>query len=186
MANLFTPFAKTAEKVLGDTDLSPAMIYMVDVVNANALPFLADQFDVLGFKGWDLALTEKQQRELIKTSIAIKRHIGTPYAIKQALKAIGYENVTIQEGVMMSSIFYDAEYTYNGAVLHGGFNWASFIVTIKTKSPDQLSNKTKELIENLINYYKNARSKLYALNFLADGYNYYDSSNKHDGLIAYM
>lgn len=34
--------------------LDKLLIYLVDTVDAKALPYLAEQFDVLGFKGWEL------------------------------------------------------------------------------------------------------------------------------------
>ena len=184
--NLFDVFSKTADQLFQDVDLSPAMIYMVDTVNANALPFLATQFDVEGFKGWNLATTEKQKRELIKTDIEIKRHLGTPYAIKRALLAIGFGNVTIAEGISTGNIFYyDGTFSHDGSIVYMSSNWASFIVTIRHQDPSIITTETRKLIQDLILYYKNARSKLVELRFFSDELNYYDAHNTHDATITY-
>jgi len=186
MANLFDIFSKTAEKVIGDIDLTPAMIYLFDAVNANALPALASQFDVEGFKGWDLAITEKQKRELLKTVMEIKSHLGTPFAIKRSLAAIGFSKVTIQEGIGTSDgMFYDGVSLYDGSIKYGGFDWSAFTVTIKTKYSVLVSNETKELVTNLILYYKNARSKLVNVIYQEDSLFYYDGTLIHNGSINY-
>lgn len=186
MANIFDIFTRTSNQAIGDIDLTPAMIYLFDVVNPNALPFLSDQFDVSGFKGWDLAITEKQKRELLKTVMQIKRHLGTPYAIKKSLSAIGFDKVTIQEGIGTGEgIMYDGMNIHDGSVMHGGFNWAAFTVTIKTKYSVLVSDDTKELVTNLILYYKNARSKLVQVIYQEDDLYYYDGTLIHDATINY-
>ena len=133
--NLFEVFSQTAEQLFRDVDLSPAMVYLVDTVNANALPFLAAQFDVEGFKGWNLATTDTQKRDLIKSAIELKRKRGTPFAIKRALASIGFTNVEIQEGIQvgLGPFNYDGEYNYDGTIMHGGFSWASFRVIISVQ-----------------------------------------------------
>ena len=184
--NLFDVFGKTADQLFRDVDLSPAMIYLVDTVNVNALPFLATQFDVEGFKGWNLATTETQKRELIKTAIEIKRHLGTPYAIKRALLVIGFDKVTIQEHVIVGDVFiYDGTYIHDGGVLHGGMNWASFSVTISVPDVSLVTVETKALIIQLINYYKNQRSLLVEVIYEDDNLYYYDGTEIHDGTIIH-
>lgn len=182
MANIFDISDKTINQAIGDIDLSPAMIYLFDVVNANALPFLASQFDVEGFKGWDLAITEIQKRELLKTAMQIKKHLGTPYAIKQALIAVlsgiitGYDKITIQEGRDYSIMLLDGSWTLDGNEILGGHDWASFTVTVKTKHSVIVSSDTKALIVKLILYYKNARSKLREIIYQEDDVIYLDGT----------
>jgi len=182
--NLFDVFSKTADQLFRDVDLSPAMVYMVDTVNAEALPFLASQFDVEGFKGWNLATTEDKKRELIKTAIEIKRHLGTPYAIKRALLAIGFSNVIITEGVIIGDVFFhNGTYLHDGTMFHGGMDWASFNVTISVQDPSIISDETKAQIRELIIYYKNARSLLVDVIYQDDGLNYHDAAHTHNGSI---
>lgn len=45
-------FDQIAEERLAELDLSVLLIYMIDTVPAAALPILAEQLDVLGYKGW--------------------------------------------------------------------------------------------------------------------------------------
>lgn len=185
--NLFDVFSKTADQLFRDVDLSPAMIYLIDTVNANALPFLAKQFDVEGFKGWSLATTEQQKREIIKTAIEIKKHLGTPYAIRRALEAMGFGNVTFQEGEQVGGDagLYDGSQNYDGTLMFGGFNWAAFTVTISVQDPGGITDETKALIRELILYYKNARSLLIDVIYESDGISYFDGTYNYDSTITY-
>ena len=187
MANIFEISDKTINQAIGDIDLSPAMIYLFDVVNVNAFSFLATQFDVEGFKGWDLAVSDVQKRELLKTSIQIKRHLGTPYAIKQALSSIGFDKVTIKEGVSgANDLFFSGVKNYDGSIMFGGSNWSAFTVTVISKYSVAISSETKALIEKLILYYKNARSKLIEVVYQQDSVYYFDGTLVYNSIINYQ
>lgn len=73
---------------LGSIDLTPLLIYIIDHVDSSALPHLAWQFHI---EGWELAETDKEKRTLIKRAIELHRYKGTPWAVKEAIKACGYE-----------------------------------------------------------------------------------------------
>lgn len=80
-------------------EVEAVLVYMIDTVSASALPVLARQFDVEGFRGYGLATTDEQRRQIIKQAIELKRYMGTVWAIKQAMQAVGYMDATLIEGV---------------------------------------------------------------------------------------
>lgn len=80
---------------LSQIDLTKLLVYMVDLVDPSALPYLGAQFDVLGYKGFRLANTEDDQRQIIKRAIELHRYKGTEWAIKEALKSIGFADVAL-------------------------------------------------------------------------------------------
>jgi P2-related tail formation protein len=86
----------TAE--LAQIDLTKLLVYMIDTVDPSALPFLGSQFDVLGYKGFRLATTQDDQREIIKRAIELHRYKGTEWAIREALKSIGFAEVVLLKG----------------------------------------------------------------------------------------
>ena len=164
MLKIFEPLFK---KWIDDVNMSPFMVYMIDAVDASALPFLAEQFNVESYRGWDLTSTEAERRELIKTAIQIQKKIGTQYSIKQALRAIGFTDVIITEGVGIPN-YYDGTYDFSGAIYYDGGTsdvWVNFIVTISVTDPMAIPNSQKELIRLLINEYKPKRCILVSLNF---------------------
>ncbi len=93
----FAAWYSVIKETLAEVDLGKLLVYIVDTVDASALPFLAEQFDVLGYKGLKLATTEADQRTIIKRSIELHRYKGTKWAIKEALKSIGFAEVEVVE-----------------------------------------------------------------------------------------
>lgn len=83
---------------LAQIDLGKLLVYDVDTVDPSALPYLGSQFDVLGYKGFRLANTEDDQREIIKRAIELHRYKGTEWAIKQALISIGFADIVLLKG----------------------------------------------------------------------------------------
>lgn len=78
-------------------DLSEFLPYLVDTVAPSVLPYLADQFDIDGLQGFGMAETEQQQRDIIKKSIALHKFIGTPWAIREACRTVGFPIVILEE-----------------------------------------------------------------------------------------
>ena len=125
---------------VGRVDLTPLLVYMIDNVAASALPHLAEQFDVTGYKGWIQTGSETERRELIKSAVAKHYYKGTPYAIKQALADISIES-TIQEW-----------FEYGAAPFH-----FKVIVELLVQGADSAKI---DMIDKLVNEYKNVRSLL--------------------------
>lgn len=141
---------------LSRMNLRALSVYDIDAVDATALYDLADQFNVLGHRGWSLADTEAKKRSLIKRSIELHRTAGTPYAIKRALEALGYPNTTIIEN---PATRYDGSIAYNGSKPYGESPYGTFIVTLSSALPSP--NQTQiRLIFLLIEEWKNLRSVL--------------------------
>ena len=137
-------------------DLDVLSIYDIDQVDVSALYDLADQFNVLGLRGWLLAGTEQQRRDLIKEAIQLHQTAGTPFAIKRVMALVGYPNATIKEN---PGNFYDSEWTYDGTRAYSGAQLGEFVVTLDSQQ-SKVSGELIDLIVALINEWKNARSKL--------------------------
>jgi P2-related tail formation protein len=116
--------------------LDELLIYFIDTVSARLLPVLAEEFDVLGVKGWDFATTEEEQRDLLKKSIFLKRYRGTRWSVEEALKMTQYTIYNFQEGTS---------------------HWAKFRITVSQNDyPIDVQQLT--LATALVNEYKNLRS----------------------------
>lgn len=123
--------------------LDALLVYMIDTVNKSALYALAEQFDVLGYKGWKLADTEEKKRSLIKKAIELHRYKGTIWAIREALRTIGYPDATITEHVT---------------------HWAGFTIQLNTGNMPVNAAMIEEAVA-MVNEYKNVRSHLMGLEF---------------------
>lgn len=74
----FSILANIAAERFAQIDLTALLVYLVDIVDASALPSLAEQFHVQGLEGWLFAANEQEKRELIKQAIELHKYKGTP------------------------------------------------------------------------------------------------------------
>lgn len=143
-------------------DLTECLPYLVDSCNQSVLPFLADQFDVDGLRGFAMAENEEQQRDIIKKSIALHKYIGTPWAIREACRTVGFPVIVLQEGV---------------TEITGGQespeDWARFRVLVEADMSRLITADNARKLRLFVEFYKNERSSLIELGF-------YQSCLEHD------
>lgn len=77
-------------------DLTKLLVYWFDIVDASALPLLAQQFHIMGLEGWDFATTESEKRALLKQAVELHRYKGTPWAVRQGIRRYD-PNIDIEE-----------------------------------------------------------------------------------------
>lgn len=156
----FAAFDMLVKQRFSELELDKVLIYLIDNVDPDAIPYLAEQFDVLGYKGMKLARTEAEQREIIKKSIELHRFKGTLWAVEEALKAIGYGDVTITE--------------------HVEGHWAKFRVFVDIGTHPVNVLEIEEVVK-MIHHYKNTRSHLtdltYTISFDEDSITISDELN---------
>lgn len=73
------------------------LVNLLNIVTPAALPLLGEQFHILGLEGWNQARNEAERRALVKKSIALHRHKGTPWAVTEALRDYLERPVTLKE-----------------------------------------------------------------------------------------
>lgn len=129
---------------LNSLDTNTLLVYLIDTVDASALPHLAEQFHVTGNEGWLLAAGKAGQRQLIKESIKIHRIKGTKAAVKNVLKTLNLDG-KIQEW-----------FEYGGEPYH-----FRIYIVLKNRGYDAA---TFDLLKKMIDEYKNVRSVLEEIN----------------------
>lgn len=137
-------FDLLVKKRFTSLELDKLLVYLIDTVDKDAIPYLAEQFDVLGYKGFRLAYTEADQRQIIKRSIELHRFKGTLWAVREALTAIGYGDVVIEE--------------------HVDGHWAKFRCQVDIGTHPINVAEIEDVVK-MINEYKNARSHLMDLSY---------------------
>ncbi|EOT8834489.1 phage tail protein I [Escherichia fergusonii] len=139
----FSILANIAAERFAQLDLTALMVYLVDLVDASALPALAEQFHVQGLEGWLFTTDEREKRELIKQAIELHKYKGTIWAVRRVLEILSLPG-TISEW-----------FEYGGKAYF-------FKVDIELVDKGMDENLFNDLVE-LIHEYKNTRSKLEAL-----------------------
>lgn len=158
-------FETMAETVFSALDLSVVAMYVVPTAPASALPYLAEQFNLLGWKGWIFADTDQKKRDLILKAITLHKKKGTPWAIREALKSVGFIDADI---IPQAGVIHDGSIDYDGAETYSGGFWANFLVRVHVP---QLYTPTADDIdtaEKIISEYKNERSELTAIEWIND------------------
>ncbi|MBJ3622521.1 phage tail protein I [Salmonella enterica subsp. enterica serovar Weltevreden] len=139
----FSVLANIAAERFAQIDLTALLVYLVDIVDASALPSLAGQLHVQGLEGWLFAANEQEKRELIKQAIELHKYKGTPWAVRRVLEILSLPG-TISEW-----------FEYGGKAYF-------FKVEIELINQGMDENLFNNLVD-LIHEYKNVRSKLEAL-----------------------
>jgi phage tail P2-like protein len=83
----FSVLAKLSARQLHQ-QVSKVLPNLVALVQPDVLPYLVDQFHVADI---DNCADDDARRELILSAIGLHRHKGTPWAVKQALRVLGFE-----------------------------------------------------------------------------------------------
>ena len=131
-------------------ELESLLVYVIDSVSSTALPTLARQFDVEGFAGYGVATNDAQRRDIIKRAIELKRYMGTVFAIKEAMKTVGYTEAILNEGIDMGNPLID---------------WARFSIDSELGDTVGLDGVSQSNLAKLIREYKNVRSYLEGISY---------------------
>lgn len=162
---------ESAEAILQGIDLAPVLVYLIDTTSAEALPYLAEQFGVLGYGGFILAEDEAQQRALLKQALRLQKQKGTPWAIKQALLALDFgEPEIVEPSASGYSLVLDGTWSLDGSVTLAGssaYTWATFDVVFDIGETRGITDAFTQTAIKIVEAYKNARSRLVGISYKA-------------------
>lgn len=113
----FALLCELLDETFVNLDINAMLVYLVDLVKPQLLPFLADQFSLIDEAAWMLAESEEAKRNLIKNSAELHRYKGTPWAIREVIRLLGFGEVRIQEG--LNNQTRNGSITRNGSHVHG-------------------------------------------------------------------
>ncbi|HIA1612215.1 TPA: phage tail protein I [Salmonella enterica] len=154
---------------LQDIDLTPLLVYLVDLTEVTALPWLADQLAITGDNGWNLAESEDARRALIKNAIELHRYKGTPWSVRQVIRNLGFGEVELCEGGDRLDPAIAEKYP---AETH----WALYQVILAVT----ITNDQAALLRKTLEVFAPARCELASLDFTAAPIRYNDTA-RYDG-----
>lgn len=129
------------------------------------LPWLAWALHLTDVEGWRLATTTEQRRTLIAKSIALHRKKGTPWSIKEALKAAGFNDIELDEHLPARR--YDGTINHAGADYYNTYGWAQFRATADVGDDQPISAANTARVVETINEWKPVRSHLVDVQYRA-------------------
>ena len=138
---------------------------------AGGLPDLPE--DVLDLMAWQLhvdgyeaAQTYEGKRRMVNRSILLHRRKGTPWAVAEALRSVGYADARIIEG--SGDCRYNGEISYDGRDSYAAGNrWALFDVEVDLGEGEGISGAAVARLRSAVEVWKNARSHLRAISWAA-------------------
>lgn len=154
---------------LQDIDLTPLLVYLVDLTEVTALPWLADQLAITGDNGWNLAESEDARRALIKNAIELHRYKGTPWSVRQVIRNLGFGEVELREGNDRLDPAIAAKYPE-------GSHWALYQVILSVT----VTNDQAALLRRTLDLFAPARCELASLDFTSVPVRYNDTA-RYDG-----
>ena len=159
---------------LDNINLSVLMVYLVDIVDRSALPWLGEQFSLSG-DGWELAESDDVRRMLIKAAIELHRYKGTPWSIREVIRRFGFGEVDLIEGT--GRLSYDGNRSYNGLFVHGdAAAWAVYRVILK----QPITNDQAAMLRQTLAAFAPARCHLASLEYQSVAIRY-NNTAIHDG-----
>lgn len=171
-ASLLPPNTTPLERRIADTtgiisELPSPLRQLWDpaTIPADLLPYLAWALSIE--EEWRFARSDQERRTLVATSIDLHRYKGTPYAVRRGMQLLGFRDAEIIEG--LPALHHDGEIARDGHhAFAGAARWALFRVAVDLGNQEGLDRQRIARIRHIIEYYKNARSHLYALTFRAN------------------
>ncbi|EXI62236.1 tail fiber protein [Mannheimia granulomatis] len=141
-------------------DLSLIMTNLVDLVLAEYLELLAEKWSVTGYDGWLLAESDDAKRNLIKRAVELHRHKGTPWAMREIIRQLGFGEVEIIEGLFDKR--HDGSFIHDGTYYHGDRSkWAHYRVILQKA----ITNDQADLLRKTLRVFAPARCVLASLDY---------------------
>lgn len=158
---------------LDDLPIDKLLIRLIDLVDSEHLPILADSMSVADADGYWLAESDEAQRNLIKGAYDLHRYKGTPWAVKEIVKRLGFGNATLIEG--FGDKIHDGKIARrDGAYVYGHPDrWAYYRIIID----EPITIEQANLLRKTLTAFAPARCVLSALDFT-------QASIRHNGKIV--
>ncbi len=143
---------------LADLDLTPMLVYRIDSDALTNVDLLIDIDNLIETGGMVSAgsLTEAAQREMLKSAVPLHRFRGTPWAVKEALAALGWTQVSLLEG----------QSRWGGAVYPASQGWAVFRVMIDLVDGQPVPSGVVLTAAAAVKFFKPARAWLDSIWFV--------------------
>lgn len=168
----FGPLSILATESL-QADMTPLLVYLIDIVTADALPFLAEQFHVLGDEGWALAESDDARRRLVKGAIELHRYKGTPWAIREIVRRLGFGEIELIEGLAAKT--YDGKSRFMGWQVYGDpSTWPCYRVILN----QPVTRDQADRIRRTLPLFAPARCEL-------AGMHYSEAAHRYNGITNY-
>ena len=158
---------------LDELPIDKLILRLIDLVDSHHLPILAQSMSVAGVDGYWLAESDEARRNLIKGAYDLHRYKGTPWAVKEIVRRLGFGNATLEEG--FGGKRHNGEIIRRDGVYNYGHSdrWAYYRIIIH----EPITLEQANLLRKTLSAFAPARCILSALDFT-------QASIRHNGKIV--
>lgn len=148
---------------------------LIDTVPALLLPWHADEYSLTGLDGWNLATSNYQKRELIKSAVELHAYKGTPWSIREIVRRLGFGEIDIITG--LNHLYFDGTANYDGKYFYGDSDkWSYYRVILNTA----ITNREALVLKQVLRYFAPAHCTLIALDYRNTSL-FYNGQINYDG-----
>lgn len=145
---------------MSDIDAVKLLPRLVELVVPEHLELLADSRSIVGADGYWLAESDQMRRRLIKGAYELHRYKGTPWAVREIVRRLGFGEVEIIEG--MGNKRHNGEITRDGLFAYGHSDrWAHYRIVLS----NPITNEQAGLLRRTLRAFAPARCVLAALDY---------------------
>ena len=141
-------------------ELPRLMPRLVDLVDPAHLELLAESRSILGVDGYWLAESDAARRRLIKGAYELHRKKGTPWAIREIVRRLGFGEIEIIEG--LSNKKHNGEIRRDGRYTHAHADrWAYYRILMSAP----ITNDQAAMLRKTLAAFAPARCVLASLDY---------------------
>lgn len=119
------------------------MTTLVDLLGDEFIPLLAEKWSVTGYDGEFITETHHSKRLLIQGAVELHRKKGTPWAIREVLRKLGFGEIEIDEGLKAR--------TYEHSVVSAipqSEKWAHYAVRLSKPITNEQAANVRKVLRN--------------------------------------
>lgn len=94
----YTALADLGNK-LNLTEKRQIMTSLVELLDDKWIELLAEKWSITGYDGLFVAENNESKRQLVRNAVKLHRYKGTPWAIRDVLRQLGFGEIEIDEGL---------------------------------------------------------------------------------------
>lgn len=148
---------------------------LLESVDSGHLELLAESRSIIGADGYWLAKDDKTRRQLIKDAVRLHRRKGTPWAVREICRRLGFGEVVLIEG--LGGQLYNGSINHKGIYMYGDHRlWAHYSIVFNRP----ITNTEARLLRETLPAFAPARCVLVRLDY-QDTPLYYNGKVNFDG-----
>lgn len=128
---------------VAELDVSQIMTTLVDLLGDECIPLLAEKWSVTGADGLLVADSQSSKRALIQAAVELHRHKGTPWAIREVLRKLGFGEVEIDEGLKART--YEHSVVAN---MQPQYRWAYYGIRLSRPITNDQALNIRKIVRN--------------------------------------